>query len=527
VGARDALVRLVGAAPTVLGAVLAGMADDHRRRGIDEPLASRDRDLIRVGFDLNDIRILLNRGADPQKLRASRYRGIVADDDPDPPPLEAGPPPANWRDIAMIECLDSPAGCLPPIESYYKDLAAQDRESTPADPLAGKREALAAFVAGAPIPAEFTYPAPIGADEWDRAELAPPCIVDRLLWADVGVRVAPGGNGKTTLEMFEAVHIVLGRPLFGLPVRRPGPVLIITAEDSRQILVARLREICQDLELTASEVAMVMNGVRIADLSAAPAKITCVLEDVVTVNHRVAEIIDACRPHPPVLVVFDPAISFGVGERRVNDAEQALVEAGRRIRAALGCAVKFIHHSGQVSAREKLIDQYAGRGGTAFADGCRMVHVLQSLTADEFARETGRTLDDGETGLILARPKLSYCPPQPPLFLVRRGYLFRAVEPAGRDPGAELAAVCNQVEQLIGEELRAGRYPTQRSLEGMAKSCNLTRDNIRDAVANLRAAGRIATMQAPRPEGRGGRHDYLGLFGARTANRAPNGKNAE
>jgi len=103
VGARAALVRLVGAAPTVLGAVLAGMADDHRLLAIDEALASRDRDLIRVGFDLNDIRILLNRGADPQKLRASRYRGIVADDDPDPPPLDPDPPPENWRALALGE----------------------------------------------------------------------------------------------------------------------------------------------------------------------------------------------------------------------------------------------------------------------------------------------------------------------------------------------------------------------------------------------------------------------------------------
>ncbi|HRE19213.1 MAG TPA: AAA family ATPase [Rhodocyclaceae bacterium] len=364
-------------------------------------------------------------------------------------------------------------------------------------------------------------------DEWKDAELAPPCIVEGLLYADVGVRVAAGGMGKTTLELFEAVHIVLGRPLYGrLRVPRPGRVVIVTAEDGRWILVARLREICKALELTADEIARVMDGIRIADLSARPAKITAIVDDIVAPNYRVDEIIDACRPHPPVLVVFDPAISFGVGERRVNDAEQALVEAGRRIRAALGCAVKFIHHSGQVSAREKLIDQYAGRGGTAFADGCRMVHVLQSLSPEEFRTATGRTLDDGETGLILARPKLSYCPPQPPLYLVRRGYLFRAVEPDARDPGAELAAICNQVEQLIGEKLRDGRYPTQRSLDGEAKSCNLARQQMRDAVAILKSSGRIETRKAPSAEGRGGTREYLALSGAPKADGAPNGKYA-
>ena len=58
------------------------------------------------------------------------------------------------------------------------------------------------------------------------------------------------GTGKTTLELSEAVHIVLGRPLYRLRVYRPGAVLILTAEDSREILVARLRLICDALELS-------------------------------------------------------------------------------------------------------------------------------------------------------------------------------------------------------------------------------------------------------------------------------------
>jgi RecA-family ATPase len=40
------------------------------------------------------------------------------------------------------------------------------------------------------------------------------------------------------------------------------------------------------------------------------------------------------------------------------------------------CCVRYIHHSGKQNGRDKATDQYAGRGGSAFADGCRMVHVL-------------------------------------------------------------------------------------------------------------------------------------------------------
>jgi hypothetical protein len=45
------------------------------------------------------------------------------------------------------------------------------------------------------------------------APLTPACIVDAYLYADVGTIPGPGSTGKTTLFLFESVHIVLGTPL--------------------------------------------------------------------------------------------------------------------------------------------------------------------------------------------------------------------------------------------------------------------------------------------------------------------------
>jgi RecA-family ATPase len=78
--------------------------------------------------------------------------------------------------------------------------------------------------------------------------ISPDCIVEGYLYADVAVKVAPGSTGKTTQELFEAAHIVLGRTLYGRRVLKPGRVLILTAEDSREMLVARLQRICAALE---------------------------------------------------------------------------------------------------------------------------------------------------------------------------------------------------------------------------------------------------------------------------------------
>lgn len=354
----------------------------------------------------------------------------------------------------------------------------------------------------------WELPPEISEDEWSAARSAPDCIVENYLFADVALLIAPGSTGKTTLVLYEAVHIALGLPLYGLEVRKPGPVLILTAEDTREMLIARLRAISEAMWLNPAQRSIVQSSVRISDLSGGGCKLTAVLEDVVRPNHLVDEIISAGRDLHPVLVVIDPAISFGVGESRVNDAEQGLIEAARRIRRAWCCCVRYVHHSGKQNARDKAIDQYAGRGGSAFADGSRMVAVLASHDAAEWSRLTGCQLLPGESALQLARPKLSYCAPQEPLFLVRAGYGFRSVEKAAHERES-VEAIANQVWQLLTHEMRQGRYHSANTLEAIASDSNLTRQQVRRGLGILRASLRIEERAVPDHAGKGGRHRYL------------------
>jgi hypothetical protein len=330
----------------------------------------------------------------------------------------------------------------------------------------------------------------ISEHELNAAHATPDCIVGSLIFADVGVLIAPGGVGKTTLLTHAAPRIVLGLDLFGFPVRKPGRVLIVTAEDSRQILVARLRACMATMELTEAERRKVMDGVRIADVSGAGFKLTEVVGDAVRPGANVDALTELAREIDPVLIVIDPAVSFGVGESRVNDSEQGLVEAARRLRNALNCAVLYIHHSGKQNAREGTLDQYSGRGGSAFADGARMVLVLQPLDANDFKAATGQHLSDGETGLILARPKLSYCPPQPPIYIKRKAFAFEHVAPLPSSKGAKLDAAADQLWQLLVDELAAGRRHSKATLEQVAGE-TMKRAEIRGALARLEASGRI------------------------------------
>ena len=79
------------------------------------------------------------------------------------------------------------------------------------------------------------------------------------------------------------------------------------------------------------------------------------------------------------LATFDPAVFFRAGERFINDGEASLMQAARRISVGLGdAATGFIHHVSKVVAREGLVDQHAGRGGSAFADNSRGLLVSAS-----------------------------------------------------------------------------------------------------------------------------------------------------
>lgn len=368
---------------------------------------------------------------------------------------------------------------------------------------------------------DFAAPEAISTPEWINARSTPDCIVKDYLFADVAVFIAAGGMGKTTLKLFEAIHIALGLPLYGLTINKPGTVLIITAEDSREMLVARLREIAKTMELTDAQIAIVMQRVLISDVSGTGFKVTEVRGDVVKPSAGINFIIEACQTIKPVLIIIDPAVSFGVGESRVNDAEQGLIEAARKLRKALNCCIQYIHHSGKQNARDKAVDQYAGRGGSAFADGARMVHVLQSLTPEEWRNETGTELSTGESGLRLARPKMSYCPPVGDILIRRTGYRFDHVERVITSKQAKLDMAVNQVWQLLTFELSQGRYHSKNTLESL--DIGLKRGEIRGALGCLLASQRIELRDVPNA-GKGGKHTYLHPIASpdKTANQTEN-----
>jgi len=349
-------------------------------------------------------------------------------------------------------------------------------------------------------------------EELAMAELTPRCIVDSYLYADVAQLVAPGGTGKTTIVLREAVCIALGRPLYGLRVFNPGWTLIVTAEDARARLVARLREIMAALDLTPEERATVMRSVRIWDVTGMGLRLITLSDGTVALTTLADQIIEAYRADPPALIVFDPTVSFGASESLVNDNEQGLITAARRLVRDLDCCVRFVHHTGKANAREGTLDQYSGRGGSALPDGSRMTAVLQTWSPNETTRTPppGLVADHRSSVTILARAKLTYARPNLPLIWIQRtGWAFDHFVDLPQTPEARRAESEAQLLRYLGAELARGRYHTARTLDDLAGDIGMTRTQLRSALAALRAAGAVADVELPEGQRHGRRQSYL------------------
>lgn len=346
---------------------------------------------------------------------------------------------------------------------------------------------------------------PITEGELTTARLTPRVVLGDFLYADLRTRIAAGGTGKTTLALFEAATLALGRELWGRTPPRPVKTAIVTREDSREILVGRLREIVRAMGLTTQEQRDVLARVQIIDLSNEPFRVSMVADDVVIPHTaNIDRLTDALEAWGVDWLIFDPLVSFGVGESRVNDAEQGLIEAFRVLRNRLDCCVEGIHHTGKANAREKALDQYAGRGGSALSDGGRMVAVLQPLTADEWTKGTGSQLATDESGMVLALPKLSYSRPQEPIFIRRLGYAFAMQAAAPHTAAETTASDADKVHAFLAEQYAQGKRLSQEDVRNLREQIGLTRARVVAACTRLKLDGRVIYHEAPK--GKAGSH---------------------
>ncbi|WP_299807348.1 AAA family ATPase [Tardiphaga sp.] len=197
----------------------------------------------------------------------------------------------------------------------------------------------------------------------------------------VSATVAPGGIGKSSLIVTEALAMVSGKALLGIQPASRLRVWLWNLEDPQEEIDRHIQATGQRYKLTAEDIEgylFVDSGreqrlvITVTDRTG-----TAILEPIV--DALVAELIRRSID----LLVVDPFVSSHEARENDNGAMDRIVKAWGRVAQRANCSIELVHHSRKSSAGATETTEESARGGKALTDGCRSVRVLNRMSKEE------------------------------------------------------------------------------------------------------------------------------------------------
>jgi RecA-family ATPase len=340
-----------------------------------------------------------------------------------------------------------------------------------------------------PGPAALFDPPKITPAERMAARLTPRVILPGWLYADIRTRNATGGVGKTTVALWEACRLACGRSLYWEKPERPVRTVLVTKEDNREIMVGRLDKIATHMGLSKEEDEMVNENIQIIDLSGIQFRLNAIGGDMVILNDQsVDAALEFLTRWRADWAIFDPLVSFGVGEEKKNDAAQGIIEAFKRMTREADCCVEGIGHVPKDVLRNQIDDALVGRGGSALGDGSRMVVNMMSLTPDEWRSGTGSDLGEHGRGVKMTNPKNTYHPSQPAVYIERDNWEFHVHRGQLVTPETQEKDDAAKLLDFIKRENMAGRHPTKTEIKHANGTHKVARSRVDRALVLVASA---------------------------------------
>jgi len=385
---------------------------------------------------------------------------------------------------------------LPPLDAYAADFPDESPRTAKSEPI-------------------FRHQS-IGLSTFDEVQTLPDPIVDGFLTADPGVLSGPGGSSKSTLMLWQAIHIVLGWQLFGREIVRPGPIVLVSGEDRLRRMLFRLRMVAEQMDLSRVQKERLARSIFVEDLTGRGFRLVAAdPSGNLAQTGLVEQLVNSYRADGVSLVCVDPLVYFGPGERYVNDGEAALMQAGHYISAELDCATMYIAHAGKTNSREKASDAYASRGGSALPDGARFVHVLNRIERrDDSVPEaiTDEELARGQC-LSLNIPKLTDCAPVTrPIWIRRTGWRFEHVAATSSDASIVERDRIRRLVAFVRHELAREVRHSPTSLQQNAAVClavGVSRDALRALVHVAISQQALLVADLPKERRQGAKKTFL------------------
>ena len=191
--------------------------------------------------------------------------------------------------------------------------------------------------------------------------------------------IAPGGLGKTSLVIGEALAMASQRPLLGVAPTERARVWIWNGEDPADELQRRVVAAMIHHGLTPEDVA----GHLFTDVGRqAPIVLATQTRSGTAIAKPVVEaVIEAIKTNQIDALVIDPFVkSHRVGEND-NNAIDAVVSQWAAIADVTNCAIELLHHPRKTGGAEVTVED--GRGASALLSASRSARVLNRMSAQE------------------------------------------------------------------------------------------------------------------------------------------------
>jgi AAA domain-containing protein len=326
-----------------------------------------------------------------------------------------------------------------------------------------------------------------------------------------GGTVAPGGSGKSSLEMVEGVSMATARNLLGEQPSERVRVWYHNGEDSMDELNRRLAAICQYYQIPLEELSgwfFMTSGNEV------PLRVANGYKELKIDEPLIAHISEEIARNEIDVVVLDPLVTLHSVSEQDNVRMDRVVRIFAAIADAQTCAIELAHHTRKLSAGNT---DYGGddiRGASSIKDAVRSARMLNQMTEKD-AETVGIPEHDRVRYFRTDKVKSNNAPPAKAVW--RR---FVSVElPNGDDvgvvvawdypgqgaPSAEMAAAERAADSLFMQLLvrltsegrtvsdRAGTKfaPHVFSQEAEAKTAKIGKRPLAEAMRRLFAAKRI------------------------------------
>lgn len=204
---------------------------------------------------------------------------------------------------------------------------------------------------------------------------------NRFVSKFVTLTIAPGGLGKSTLTMQEAIAIAVGKTITGMKVNKPGNVWIFNNEDPMEELHRRIAAICKHHEIPLEDIAnkVFLNSGRDRRLIVAKE-----LDGAVVFTPDADALMREIDRLQIRLCVLDPFVRIHQVNENSNDHIDAVAEVFGKIADRTGCAFDLVHHTRKASNGATYTgDADSARGAGSLMGAARVCHTLIGMTDKE------------------------------------------------------------------------------------------------------------------------------------------------